>query len=332
MFKKILLILSALIFAISCSNPSNPNGNNNTGDGGNNGNNTGNGGNTETGTTDPSKIAAFLQDKTGVYYYKNENGEFLYNDLKVKDSKLYETYPGAGMWELIDNNTKIKLIEESKTIVLENTGYVTEYTFNGNDNKMYFYYVLTKQAYTAPAPNLNNLGTIADFAKYSGDYYVDQMLYLQIDNEGNIYHINSGYTASKDNNTLVLKSIREGYTTTINFENDNLIAEQPNQNGEVYKKLYKTDLAENYKGTYIDSATKTEVLSIDEEGNISFLEYNNTLKKVTEQTILEGNLLTRTQIYNNDTPNEKREITTVRFGDTVEYKDYNNVTKTLIKQ
>ena len=42
MFKKILLILSALIFAISCSNPSNPNGNNNTGDGGNNGNNTGN--------------------------------------------------------------------------------------------------------------------------------------------------------------------------------------------------------------------------------------------------------------------------------------------------
>ena len=111
MLKKILLILAALIFAISCSNPSNPNGNNNTGDGGNNGNNTGNGGNTETGTTDPSKIAAFLQDKEGVY--REEEDEKGHTKIKIKEGKVF--YIQNLTWENV--TPSITLFEDNKKIV-----------------------------------------------------------------------------------------------------------------------------------------------------------------------------------------------------------------------
>lgn len=322
MIKKVLLILSVMLFAFSCSSPSNPSGS--TGDGGSTG-----GG---TGTTNPSEISAFLKDKTGVYYSKNGNGEFDYSELKIKDSKLYymdHTY--GTKWAQSDgisgDTTTTTLFEGDKKITLEGkmSGLLYEYIFNGSDYKMAIYYVLTKETYTST--QLSLAGTISDFAKYVGDYYAVGQLFLQIDAKGNIYYINNG-RASSDGNTLILTST-DGYIMKVNFGNDRLIAEVCDKNGEVYQKLYKSDLVETRQGTYVDITDRSQVLSIDANGNVKFGDQQDY---ETRETRLEGNLLTRTQIYNNDTSSEKRDITTVRFGDTIEYKDYNNVTKTLIKQ
>ncbi|MEI0608245.1 hypothetical protein R4K48_14975 [Brachyspira pulli] len=325
MIKKVLLILSVMLFAFSCSSPSNPSGS--TGDGGTTG-----GG---TGTTDPSKISAFLNDKTGVYYSKNVNGEFDYSELKIKNSKLYyidHTY--GTKWANTDgisgDTTTTTLFEGDKKITLEGkmSGLLYEYIFNGSDYKMTVYYVLTKETYTST--QLYLAGTISDFAKYAGDYYSGLQLYLQIDAKGNIYFINGGYKTTSDGNTLILTST-DGYIMKVNFGNDRLIAEVCDKNGELYQKLYKSDLVETRQGTYVDSTDRSEVLSIDANGNVKFADANGQIYE-TRETRLEGNLLTRTEIYNNDTPTEERKITTVRFGTTIEYKDYNNVTKTLIKQ
>ncbi|MEI0476342.1 hypothetical protein [Brachyspira pulli] len=306
MIKKVLLILSVMLFAFSCSSPSNPSGS--TGDGGTTG-----GG---TGTTDPSKISAFLKDKTGVY---GNIGDTIQNqnELKIKDSNLYlidvETWkPFTGTVTLYENESKI---------VIKNDYYMYTYTF-GNKITANNYPILKKTAYQAD-PSAHKLGTVEAFSKFAGNYLLEDSLYIQIDNLGNVYFMESApFKVTSENNTLVLSVDNQSYK--IDLSQSELLLKTFIDGKELINDMEKSELLEKYEGTYTDGGSS---LNIDKDGHITTT-FNTAIKALNCR--LKGNVITST-IYGQT----GKEIYTFTFsgdGNTVTYKPHQGLESTLTKQ
>lgn len=262
MIKKILLILSVIVFAVSCSNPSNPN-NGNTDNGGNNGNGETPGG--DTSITDPNKIAEFLKNHEGRYYNKNN---YYNTHLRVENEKIYY---GDSKTEAVYD--KISL--SGNDIRIETKDQITTYNFNNNIVNEYSQLVCQKEAFSKPQ-DLVAINTISAAAVYSGNYYIlyddgiRKEYYFAIGPDGQIYSQNrlKDFTFTLNGNKLTatgtdgINTIKNEYT----IENDRLIINQYGYlNGELYptNKLDKSDLLTPYIGTYTATGVTLTVTEAD---------------------------------------------------------------------
>lgn len=306
MIKKVLLILSVMLFAFSCSSPSNPDGN--TGDGGSTG-----GG---TGTTNPSEISAFLKDKTGVYGTINNN-DYEENRLKIKNSTLYMV--NYDIINKVEGN--ITYYKNDSKIVVKTTDDIYEYVL-GNKFTSKHTLILKKEPYNKD-DTLNEIGENKELSRFAGNYLYRNSTFIQIDSFGKVYFIDpTQFKVTLENNTLVLSV--DNSSLRIDLSQPELLYKTFINGSELVDNLEKTDLLENYEGVYNNGGIS---LTIDNNGIINF-SADSSVK--VNNSRLRGNVITST------THTDKgKEISTFTFsddGNTVTYKPHQGLESTLTKQ
>lgn len=304
MIKKVLLIVAALILAISCSEPpTDPNNNgNNTG----NGNNNGNGGNTI--ITDPNKISEFLQNHEGRYYNELENYTTFF---RVENGKIYAS---AETTELpLDKMTlsgnKIKLEYEGNDANKESSS-MTVFNFINDTLQVNTFPIYKKEAFSIPQ-NYVEVPNITASASYTGNYYnwsegssgKDKYYFISIDSNGKIY-------VSKDSNKIfelngnilsVTETVSEGNSKyEYIIENDKLVGDKIFLNGSEYYliNIKKSDLLTPYAGTYSGEGTTLTVSEID--AVISSITITGAILNGVTLTLYETSGTKHTIVFNND--------------------------------
>ena len=215
---------------------------------------------------------------------------------------------------------------------MEADSYTEEYTFDNNKVLYAVKNILNKKSFSSPQSSFSKIETISDLSPYASDYYADTeftTLLFQIDNQGNVYLDETIANGVKFNDGILIMDLGNMKEYRINIKDEKPMATQWYNGSELLYDLVKYDLIDKYAGVYLDSVSQQEILNIDADGNVTF----DGTDDATLSTVLEGNVLTRTEFITVGGSPEIKEVTKIIFGtDKIDYTGPNGETKILIKK
>ena len=293
MIKKILLIASIIIFAISCSNNSN---------------------NTEQAITNPGEISNFLKQYDGRYYHEHEftNGSYTHVAFRVENGNMYigEDKEPVNDLSLLNNSLEINVNGNTQLSNTYNQIYsILEVNFFNDHIKFSGKNIFDKEDFNIPDEDYIVIKQIKELGIYAGNYYMSTLdssgniktknYTILIDKSGNIYGYkgmtNVGMNFTLEGNTLKSEHNHNGDKIIMSYklEKDRIVYQINFIYGKEYSyELMKSDLFTPYLGTYSAGDIILEVeenkasISTATEGN-----YHSCIMNGNELTISEISFL-----------------------------------------
>ncbi|MEI0510143.1 hypothetical protein [Brachyspira intermedia] len=296
MIKKILLIASIIIFAISCSNNSN---------------------NTEQAITNPAEISNFLKQYDGRYYHEHEftNGSYTHVAFRVENGNMYigEDKEPVNDLSLLNNSLEINVNGNTQLSNTYNQIYsILEVNFFDDHIKFSGKNIFDKEDFNIPDEDYIVIKQFKDLGIYAGNYYIPTLddkgnvktknYTILIDKSGNIYGYkgmtNVGMTFTLEGNVLKSEHNNNGDKIIMSYklEQDRIVYQINFIYGSEYSyELMKSDLFTPYMGTYSAGNITLQV----NENNASI---NTATTGNYYSSIINGNNLVISEIlFENDT-------------------------------